>query len=123
MLLILNCSHTCVNGSCSELAPHLHTLCSMTRIAKRLCAIQAADSQASVSSEEMCECTRCNNSSKHSAASPKQPKGKRRPASGPEAKARLKGSGHNAGSELVCNCWKSSYKTHRGRELLFKKQK
>lgn len=104
----LTSSLTCVNGNCSELAPHLHTLCSMTRIAKRRCATQACDSQASPSSGEMCECTRCNSNSKHSAASPRQPSGKRRPANGPLAKARRNGSGHRAGSELVCSCWKSS---------------
>lgn len=95
---------TCVNGSCSELAPHSQTLCSTTRIANRLCATHDDVSHESLSSDDKCECTRCNNNSKHSAASPRHPSGKRRPASGPLASARRSGSGHNAGSELVCNC-------------------
>jgi len=108
---------TWVNGNCSELAPHLQTLCSMTRMAKRRWAIQAGDSQESPSSGEMCEWTRCRRSSKHSAASPRQPRGKRLPAKGPLAKARRKGSGHKAGSELVCNCWNSSWRRRKKREL------
>lgn len=101
-------SFTCVNGSCSELAPHSHTLCSTTLMANFWCATHCGVLQSSISSDDKCEWTRCNNSSKHSAASPKHPNGKRRPASGPLASARRNGSGHNAGSELVCNCWNNS---------------
>lgn len=101
---------TWVKGSCSELAPHLQTLCSMTRMANRRWAMQAEESHESPSSGEICEWTRWRSSSKHSAASPRQPRGKRLPAKGPLAKARRRGSGQRAGSELVCSCWKSSYK-------------
>ena len=61
-------------------------------------------SHESLSLGDKCEWTRCNNSSKHSAASPKHPNGNLLLARGPLAKARLRGSGHSAGSELVCNC-------------------
>lgn len=111
MDLILNVSFfvTCVNGSCSELAPHSHTLCSTTLIANFWWATHCGVLQSSISSEDKCEWTLCNNSSKHSAASPKQPNGKRLHCSSPLASARLNGSGHNAGSELVCNCWNNSW--------------
>lgn len=99
---------TCVNGSCSELAPQSHTLCSTTLIANLWWATHCGVLQSSISSDDTCEWTRCNNSSKHSAASPKHPNGNRRPASGPLASARRNGSGHSAGSELVCNCWNNS---------------
>lgn len=97
-----------MNGNCSELAPHSHTLCSTTLIANRWWATHCGVLQSSISSPDKCEWTRCNSNSKHSAASPKQPSGNRRPANGPLANARLNGSGHNAGSELVCNCWNNS---------------
>lgn len=95
---------TCVNGSCSELAPHLHTLCSMTLIANLLWATQDCVSQRSPSSDDKCECTLCRSNSKHSAASPKHPKGNLLPASGPLARALRSGSGHKAGSDDVCSC-------------------
>lgn len=101
---------TCVNGNCSELAPHSHTLCSTTRIANRWWATHWAALQSSISSADRCEWIRCSSNSKHSAASPRQPNGKRRPANGPLANARRNGSGHSAGSELVCNCWNNSWK-------------
>lgn len=98
---------TCVNGSCSELAPHSQTLCSTTRMAKRWWATHWGASQASPSLGDRCWWTRWSSSSKHSAASPRQPRGKRRPASGPLARARRSGSGQRAGSELVCS-WENS---------------
>ena len=110
LLKLIYLCFTCVNGNCSELAPHSHTLCSTTRIAKRRCATHDCVSHESLSSDDKCEWTRCNNNSKHSAASPRQPIGKRRPANGPLANARRNGSGHNAGSELVCNCENNSCK-------------
>lgn len=101
---------TCVNGNCSELAPHSQTLCSTTRMANLWWATHWAWLQSSISSGDKCEWTRCSSNSKHSAASPKQPNGKRRPANGPLASALRNASGHSAGSELVCNCWNNSWK-------------
>lgn len=80
-----------------------------TYIANRWWATHFGVLQSSISSDDKCEWTRCNKSSKHSAASPRQPNGNRRPANGPLANALRNGSGHNAGSELVCNCWNNSW--------------
>lgn len=110
---------TCVNGNCSELAPHSQTLCSTTRIANLWWATHCAWLQLSISSADKCEWTRCSSSSKHSAASPKHPNGKRRPANGPLANARLNASGHSAGSELVCSCWNNSWNELKRMDFYF----
>lgn len=71
-------------------------------------------SHESLSLGDKCEWTLWSSSSKHSAASPKQPSGKRRLANGPLARALRRGSGQSAGSELVCSCvnkfWKEKEK-------------
>lgn len=67
-------------------------------------------SHESLSLGDKCEWTRWSSSSKHSAASPRQPKGKRRLAKGPLARALRSGSGQSAGSELVWSCVKRFWK-------------
>lgn len=114
---------TWVNGNCSELAPHLQTLCSTTRMANFWCATHDGVSHRSLSDVERCEWTRCSKSSKHSAASPRQPSGKRRLARGPLASALLSGSGHSAGSELVCSCVNKFCNEERMKKLIRKKWK
>ena len=104
---------TWVKGNCSELAPHLQTLCSTTRMAKRWWATHDGVSHESLSLGDKCEWTRWSKSSKHSAASPKHPSGKRRLANGPLASALLSGSGQSAGSELVWSCVNKFCKTRK----------